>query len=375
MNDSARFHAAAWDGGLDIALLDAGEFPISMPEIRRVILSVLTGATTEFARDRNSTCYCVPLSAGTDVPAAAVVKVPRAGPQRTNDDVTFSREAQILASLPKAGIPNTYQLLARIRAGDTHYLLTTHLPGAPPDPILRPLGGGALQGLFDSLFLMDRQGLMHYDLKPANILLDGDRHGFIDFEFGRFESWHDAYAPATANYCEDYNVSSNPHFPSRTNVANFEFRTLAQYLVGLRQGIGPADADNFFRAYLRERSGYHRRMGRFLADLPRVTAERIAARGAIATPDAFARLAKAASYEHRLAALLHDACSPVADFERSLIVFRQDIFEHRREAAHTVRMQAFERSARSLDTQALPADYVEAMARTFERVWRSPALP
>jgi hypothetical protein len=229
-----------------------------------------------------------------------------------------------------------------------------------------------LPDFFDSLFAMDCQGLLHYDLKPANILIDGDRHGLIDFEFARFESWHDAFATATSTYCEDFNASPNPHFPARSNVANFEFRTLAAYLAGLARSMSPVHADEFFRDYLQVKSGYYARMGQFLADLAPQAIERLAARAGIDVRDAKRRLGDAAAFAERLAALLHDASEAVRHLERALIAFRQNVFERLRGEAQRLRLAAFARLHRDATrTNAPPSDYLDAMTRTFDLVWRS----
>jgi type IV secretory pathway protease TraF len=152
---------------------------------------------------------------------------------------------------------------------------------------------------------------MHYDLKPGNILFDRDTHGFVDFEFARFEPWLDAFAPAAATYCEDYNVSPNPYFPSRSNVANFEFRTLFRYLAELEEA-GPVSApETFFRGYLQEKSRYHTRMASHLAGLAPDSVERMSARAGVTGEEVRCRLAKAAAYENTLAALMHEASPSV----------------------------------------------------------------
>jgi hypothetical protein len=213
---------------------------------------------------------------------------------------------------------------------------------------------------------------MHYDLKPANILQDGDRHGLIDFEFSRFEAWHDAYAKATSMYCEDFNVSANPHFPARTNVANFEFRTLAAYLAGLARSTSAANADEILRAHLRVKARYHARMGQFLADLAPDAIERLAARAGIAARDVARRLGEAAAFADRLAGELHDPSEPVLDLERTLIAFRQNVFERRRDEARRLRLAVFDGFRRdAIGTTALPPDYLDAMTTTFDLVWRS----
>jgi hypothetical protein len=219
---------------------------------------------------------------------------------------------------------------------------------------------------------MDRQGLMHYDLNPANVLLDGDRPGFIDFEFARFEPWLDAFAPPTAAYCKDFNVSPNPHFPARTNVANFEFRTLCRYLVGLGKATSAADAEAFFREYLRAKSWCHEQMADFLGGLGPRLVERMAARGGIAVSEARRRLGNGAACENRLAALMRGASAPVAEIERALIDFRCAVFEHRLEDAHRLQHGVHNRLRRgATGTNVLPADYLEAMTRAFDLVGRS----
>jgi serine/threonine protein kinase len=138
--------------------------------------------------------------------------------------------------LPEAGIACAYRLLARARLGRSPLPADDlRVPGLTLIPQTTRSTSVVCKGFFDTLFTMDCQGLMHYDLKPANILFDGDRHGLIDFEFARFEPWHDAYATATAAYCEDSMSRPIPTFPSRTNVANFEFRTLSAYIACLER--------------------------------------------------------------------------------------------------------------------------------------------
>src|SRR6185369_2778371 len=114
-DSAAGPRAPATHGTVDFAILDTGHLPVAVPELERVIRSILAGATTAFASDRNSTCYRVSLSAGNGTSDTAVIKVPRFGRQRTNDDVTFAGETAVLAKLPAAGIANAYRLLARVK--------------------------------------------------------------------------------------------------------------------------------------------------------------------------------------------------------------------------------------------------------------------
>ena len=155
-------------------------------------------------------------------------------------------------------------------------------------------------------------------------------------------------------------------------MANFEFRTLSAYLAGLARATSVADADEFFRAYLQVKARHYARMGQFLADLAAESIERLAARAGVPARDVIRRLDDAAAFADRLSGLLHDANEPVLDLERTLIAFRQHVFERRRDEARRLRLAVFDRLRRDgIGTTALPPDYLGAMTTTFDLVWRS----
>jgi predicted Ser/Thr protein kinase len=374
MGASGRVHdtAAARADTMACVVLDAGPFSVHRREFAAAIRSILDGRIAELARDRNAVCYRVYLSTGDDAASTAIVKVPRPGPQRTNADATFLWEAKMLAALPAAGIGDAPVLLARIAAAGSHFLFMTEVPGKHPDPRSHPLAAGQLHAILDRLGVMDRLGFMHYDLKTANILLDEDRAGFVDFEFARFHDNCSAYAPPTAIFCADFNVSSNPFFPARSNVANFEFRALHRYLCELGATRSAADADALLRAWLRGKSSYHRRMAGFLAGLGEASVERFALGGGISKQQVRARLRAAARHEALLAALLEEPCDTASRVEWSLMAFRRAVFERRALDAAALR-ETMQDDIRhdAAHARALPVAYRKALARTLELVGRS----
>ncbi|HSQ80833.1 MAG TPA: hypothetical protein VLU54_06800 [Casimicrobiaceae bacterium] len=376
VSDGARNGASPHGGGAECVVVDAGPLPFDRRELRAAIGSILDGRVAELARDRNSVCYRVGLSGPAGCPDTAIVKVPRPGPQRTNDDATFSWEAEVLARLPAAGIGGAPALLARVAAAGSHFLFTTELPGKHPDARTHPLDGRQLCAIVDGLYAMDSRFFMHYDLKAANILVDGDRAGFIDFEFARFVGSSDAYAPATAAFCEDFNVSGNPLFPARTNVANFEFRTLHRYLLDLAATRSPRAADDLHCEWLHRRSAYHRRMADCLVELAATSAARVAVGSGIGEDEARRRLHAGAAHENLLATLFQDPSGVVARVERMLMAFRCAVFEGRTDESRELQDGAL---AAISDTaplaRVLPGAYRKATARTLDLVGRSRPPP
>ncbi|MEO6422281.1 MAG: phosphotransferase [Candidatus Nitrotoga sp.] len=359
-------------GVLDCTILDAGPLQVDQCEFATAIRSILEGQVAELARDRNAICYRVSLFGRKGTSGTAIVKVPRPGLQRTNDDATLAWEAKMLLLLPDAGITDAPTLTARIGAAGSYYLFMTELTGKHPDPRMHPLDARQLCAILDRLYVMDRLGFMHYDLKTANILVDDDRVGFIDFEFARFESYCNKVVPTTTAFCEHFNVSCNPFFPARSNVVNFEFRALHRYLFELGNMKSALAASDLFRAWLRAKSAYHRRMADFFVELSEASVERAAIAGGIATNKDPGTLLAAATHGSVLAMLFKQPCDVVAKVERSLMAFRCAVFE--RQAAETKRLKHAILTVISHDAahaDALPDAYRLAMIRVLDMVGRS----
>ncbi len=367
MRARRRPREGASDASSHARVLDAGVTPLAHGFVDRSIRSIESRRAPVVGQDRNSICYRVDVPYAMNGPTAAIVKVARSGAQRTNPDTSFAGEAAILARLPAAGVADAPQLLARVEADGRHFLFISELPGKHPDPSTNPLDARALRAILIALFPMERRGLMHYDLKSANVLIDEDRALFVDFEFARFHDPCAAYHDSIVAFCEDFNVSANPFYPSRSNVANFEFRALHRHLLGVQATRSAADADALLRSWLQCRSSHHGRMAAFLEDLLDAFLERVASASGITAKDARARLRAAIRYETLLAALFADPHDSVARAERSLMAFRCATFERRFDEAVLSRQQTLAAVA----DVALPDVYREATRATLELVGRS----
>ncbi|MBK6959939.1 MAG: hypothetical protein IPH23_01365 [Gammaproteobacteria bacterium] len=357
---------------------DAGIVPIDHRAFADAIQMVVEGRASELARDRNAICYRVNLARGDGSSGPAIVKVPRMGEQRTNPETTFAQEAEILALLPAAGIPGAPTLLGRVASGDRHFLFLNEMPGTHPDPRTNPLDGRQLRTLLDHLHVMDMRGLMHYDLKLANILTQGAEVNFVDFEFARFRSHRNAYAPETAAFCADFNVSINAFFPARSNVANFEFRALHHYLDHSLDhgGGGPSQAEHLLFDWLHCKSGYHQKMAAFLADLRETSIADIAVTSGIPIARAHGLLGAAAEQEALLASMFAQPDATVARVERLLMAYRCAVFDR-----HTTDVEQLRRTLRELIrshskwTETRFHAYGQAVARVLELVTCSVASP
>ncbi len=372
MADEERVREALRSHGAnrDFAIVDAGGPGIAPAAYAAAIRSLLDGNLVEVGRDRNSVCYRTGLADG-GASVAAVVKVPRPGPQRTNPDASFAGEAAVLARLVGAGIDGVPRLLARVHAAGRHYLFTTELPGSHPDPRRHPLDGAQLAAILDRLGALDRRGLMHYDLKAGNVLVGPGGAALIDFEFAQFGDQTHAYAPARQAWSEDFNVSGNPHFPARSNVANFEFRTLHRYLAELAATHSPAAAEALWREYLRVRSRYHERMARYLGALAVESGGRIAAAGGLSAAETARRLDAATRHERMLAALLAEPAEVLARVERNVMAYRRHVFERRDADAQAARREVLAALADAAAADALPQPYARSARRIVGLVARS----
>lgn len=363
--------AVPGDAG-DIAVLDRGVPAADPGALAAAIAAIGTGRAPEIAHDRNAVCHRVTLTTDGGAPFPAIVKRPRPGPQRTNPDATFAWEAAVLARLPAAGIATAPALVARVAAGGTYFLFSTELPGRHPDARAHPLGEPQFAAVLDAVFAMDRVALMHYDLKPANILVDGNQAAFIDYEFARFGDPEAAFSAQSHADCADFNVSANPHLPARSNVANFEFRTLDRHLHELALAHSGLAADDALRGWLRCKAVFHRRMGLLLAARADGAAGAYAHAGGITPAAARERLRAAARYEQLLDALFSQPHDVVLRIERALMAFRCAVFERRSDAALLARNVVVDAlDAEDACAPPLPPPYRAAALRVLEFVARS----
>lgn len=352
------------------AVLSRGPFAVDASALAAATRRLLDGDAPEVARDRNAICRRVQLPLRRGGEMASIVKEPRPGPQRTNRDTTFAKEAQVLARLPGLGITQAPGLIARVAAAGSHFLFAEELPGTHPDPRHNRLDAGQLEAVADVLFTLDSCDLMHYDLKPANLLVAPGAARFLDFEFACFHDHRGTYASATAVFCADFNAGCNPFVPARSNVANFEFRTLDRHL----QAIAVSDrraADALLQDWLRVRAGYHRRMAALFSE--RATAAESVAVGSCCTvAKARAGLLAGADYETLIAGLLESGFAAVTAVERALMAFRCAVFERRGDDARRARTVALDAlGSDRAGAAVLPPAYRDATLRVLDLVGRS----
>jgi len=354
-------------------VLDAGSHEVDERELARAVGEVAAGRATELARDRNAVAYRLRLATRDRRSCPAVVKVARDWSERTNPDTTFATEARVLRALPDAGIGGGPRLLARVLAGGRHYLFMAEVQGEHPHPGTRPLDAGTLTAIADLLFEMDVKGLMHYDLKLSNVLVDDARVSFVDYEFARFHVWDDAYGKAGAAFCRDFNVSPNPIVPSRSNVANFEFRALHHYLDESAR-LSPGAEWEVLRLWLHAKSRYHQRMADRLRGAGKSEALRFApARGTVVA-GALERLRRGARHESLLARLFRQSGDRVVRIERLLIAYRCAVFErHRSDVERLQRAVRSDLDAVTAQGDGLPAAYRNGVVRVLTFVAQATA--
>jgi hypothetical protein len=184
--------------------------------------------------------------------------------------------------------------------GPKYYLAMKIVKGKPINNSESNLTKEQLQSLMGQFFALDKEGIMHFDLQNENIFLENPIHSRL-IDFGSFSMLDDKgdfiysdnyssknnpvkeletiavdaspqkkYARNLLNTNHIYinqTQKNNPFLNFVSNVQNFEYRTMHDYL--FEKGTkDPKSAQDFLKAYLQEKSvSYHLKMKEFLSSI------------------------------------------------------------------------------------------------------------
>lgn len=170
------------------------------------------------------------------------IKVSKSKGEDTED---FSKEAEVLKRTPKGTgqefvdyfkDPKTYAcvLVSTFVAGESTYFKEKQ----------------DFNTLFDTLFKLDKAGILHGDLNMGNCLLDGEKINLIDFGEGSLFSTGEGYD-------EMY-----PPFMIKTNAINLEQNGIPDCILGWKNsGI---EANSAFKNYLQAKGEFYKKHAEFL---------------------------------------------------------------------------------------------------------------
>ncbi len=155
--------------------------------------------------------------------------------------------------------------------GDT-YIVSSQINGSKPHPDKNKFNPQNMSEMAKVLAYLDTPGyywnhkkpfrvatspnlLMHYDLKPGNVLITDKHFGVIDFEYLDFLNLFLSKRKLNKqNWGILCNCSDLPEIPS--NLRSFEYRSLLPYI----EKMEPNEAPDLFKDYLIHKSTYHELM-------------------------------------------------------------------------------------------------------------------
>ena len=180
--------------------------------------------------------------------------------QRVNAD--FHNEREILSKVSSLGERSQRYLADFTLKDGKNILISTFIEGKNPNPKTKPINQKSLNQLLDTLFELDKKGILHRDLKKENILIDNkDNIGLIDYGEAICFSPLD-----TENNSKNNNF---PEFIAPTNLRSLEDTFIFPYYEELKK-INKAKAEQFFNDYIKAKANFHEKSALYLKNLENI---------------------------------------------------------------------------------------------------------
>lgn len=272
------------------------------------------------------------------------IKTTKVGGLDSAKDADYAKEAFALDYVKKAGLKGCPELNARLRKGNKYYLVTNFMQGKPLDfKSGNNLNKEHLENLMSKFAVLDKSGLIHFDLCPSNLLLHDRKVNIIDFNCfdvlgddgkylqvgGTSYGIHLLKNETKSDVAErvfkvlkkdngdyNFNYSDNPHFRINSNLTNFEFRTLSNYMEDFAQK-DPNTAKAFYVDYLKTKSDYHLQTSEHLQKLAELATDK----------DVQQELKEAINHENFSAKILKNPSDQVVKIELSKMSLKSLLFE------------------------------------------------
>lgn len=155
------------------------------------------------------------------------------------------------------------KLISVFSCNGTEYLVTTAVEGKYPNARNNPFKPVHLSKMIDYSIELDKAGLHHYDLRPDNLLINGDDIEIIDFGGSRIEKPSLSFFNPSEKKLKikNFNRGDNPFLYAPSNLAHFERRGIYNYMMEMPDG----EQKQFFTDYLKMRGvKYNTQQAKFL---------------------------------------------------------------------------------------------------------------
>ena len=183
-----------------------------------------------------------------------VIKESLPNEQAKEQNRNFFPEAKALNMIPES-VKNTQRLISNVQTEKgNYYLLSTFVEGSTPNPKTKPWTKHSFNGLFETLFQLDKEGIYHNDLNRANCLIgENNKVSAIDYQF--------AEKFPISNNENNRKEFKTPSFMMPSNAQMFEMAGFPWYIKEMSKTASKEEVRELFKTYLQAKSKYAMQRG------------------------------------------------------------------------------------------------------------------